>query len=172
MDFPYFSVRFFCFIRFFQFVLVDIANKIFDLSQELYKSGKHQETMDILETTLRMEGCDEELNSKAFYLIGWNYANDQGKLEKARAMYQRVVDSFSPGLKYVEKAEQRLAGYSLNDLAEAAYDNGRFGAALALREKVNVQTGSDIELIAKNQYLAGISVEQFFIPNVFQFFCR
>ena len=135
--------------------LAEDCQKVYNLSQELYRAGKFIETMEILETTLRMEGCDEELNSKAFYLIGWNYANDQGKLEKARAMYQRVVDSFSPGLKYVDKAEQRLAGYSLNDLAEAAYDNGRFGAALALREKVVEEIGFDKELKAKNQYLIG-----------------
>ena len=111
--------------------------------------------MEILETTLRMEGCEEGLNSKAFYLIAWNYANDQGNLEKARALYQRVVDSFSPGLKYVDKAKRRLAGYKINDLAEDAYDNDGFGAALALREQVVKEIGYDKELKAKNQYLIG-----------------
>ena len=129
--------------------------KIFDLSQELYKSGKHQETMDILETTLRMEGCDEEINSKAFYLIGWNYANDQGALDTARAIYQKVVDSFSSGLKYVGKAEKRLAGYKINDLSVAAYDEGNFEVALALREQVVMEKGFDKELKAKNQYFIG-----------------
>jgi hypothetical protein len=129
--------------------------KIFDLSQELYKSGKHQETMDILETTLRMEGCDEEINSKAFYLIGWNYANDQGALDTARAIYQKVVDSFSPGLKYVDKAEKRLAGYKINDLSVAAYDEGNFEDALVLREQVVMEKGFDKELKAKNQYFIG-----------------
>ena len=129
--------------------------KIFDLSQELYKSGKHQETMDILETTLRMEGCDEEINSKAFYLIGWNYANDQGALDTARAIYQKVVDSFSPGLKYVDKAEKRLAGYKINDLSVAAYDEGNFEVALVLREQVVMEKGFDKELKAKNQYFIG-----------------
>ena len=129
--------------------------KIFDLSQELYKSGKHQETMDILETTLRMEGCDEEINSKAFYLIGWNYANNQGALDTARAIYQKVVDSFSPGLKYVDKAEKRLAGYKINDLSVAAYDEGNFEVALVLREQVVMEKGFDKELKAKNQYFIG-----------------
>ena len=129
--------------------------KIFDLSQELYKSGKHQETMDILETTLRMEGCDEEINSKAFYLIGWNYANNQGALDTARAIYQKVVDSFSPGLKYVDKAEKRLAGYKINDLSVAAYDEGNFEDALVLREQVVMEKGFDKELKAKNQYFIG-----------------
>ena len=131
------------------------CQKVYDLSQQLYNAGKPQETMEILETTLRMEGCEEGLNSKAFYLIAWNYANDQGKLEKARALYQRVVDSFSPGLKYVDKAKRRLAGYKINDLAEDAYDNGGFGAALALREQVVKEIGYDKELKAKNQYLIG-----------------
>ena len=129
--------------------------KIFDLSQELYKAGKHQETMDILETTLRMEGCDEEINSKAFYLIGWNYANDQGALDTARAIYQKLVDSFSPGLKYVDKAEKRLAGYKINDLSVAAYDEGNFEDALVLREQVVMEKGFDKELKAKNQYFIG-----------------
>ena len=129
--------------------------KIFDLSQELYKSGKHQETMDILETTLRMEGCDEEINSKVFYLIGWNYANDQGALDTARAIYQKVVDSFSPGLKYVDKAEKRLTGFETNDLAVAAFDEGNFEVALALREQVVMEKGFDKELKAKNQYFIG-----------------
>ena len=131
------------------------CQKVYDLSQQLYKAGKPQETMEILETTLRMEGCEEGLNSKAFYLIAWNYANDQGNLEKARALYQRVVDSFSPGLKYVDKAKRRLAGYKINDLAEDAYDNDGFGAALALREQVVKEIGFDKELKAKNQYLIG-----------------
>ena len=131
------------------------CQKVYDLSQQLYNAGKPQETMEILETTLRMEGCEEGLNSKAFYLIAWNYANDQGKLEKARALYQRVVDSFSPGLKYVDKAKRRLAGYKINDLAEDAYDNGGFGAAIALREQVVKEIGYDKELKAKNQYLIG-----------------
>lgn len=135
--------------------LAEDCQKVYNLSQELYRAGKFRETMEILETTLRMEGCEEELNSKAFYLIGWNYANDQGKLEKARAMYQRVVDSFSSGLKYVDKAKRRLKGYKINDLAEAAYNNGRFGAALALREQVVKEIGFDKELKAKNQYLIG-----------------
>ena len=129
--------------------------KIFDLSQELYKSGKHQETMDILETTLRMEGCDEEINSKAFYLIGWNYANDQGALDTARVIYQKVVDNFSSGLKYVGKAEKRLAGYKINDLSVTAYDEGNFEVALALREQVVMEKGFDKELKAKNQYFIG-----------------
>ena len=131
------------------------CQKVYDLSQQLYNAGKPQETMEILETTLRMEGCEEGLNSKAFYLIAWNYANDQGKLEKARALYKRVVDSFSPGLKYVDKAKRRLAGYKINDLAEDAYDNGGFGAAIALREQVVKEIGYDKELKAKNQYLIG-----------------
>ena len=131
------------------------CQKVYDLSQQLYNAGKPQETMEILETTLRMEGCEEGLNSKAFYLIAWNYANDQGKLEKARGLYKRVVDSFSPGLKYVDKAKRRLAGYKINDLAEDAYDNGGFGAALALREQVVKEIGYDKELKAKNQYLIG-----------------
>ena len=131
------------------------CQKVYDLSQQLYKAGKPKETMEKLETTLRMEGCEEGLNSKAFYLIAWNYANDQGKLEKARALYQRVVDSFSPGLKYVDKAKRRLKGYKINDLAEDAYDNDGFGASLALREQLVKEIGFDKELKAKNQYLIG-----------------
>ena len=135
--------------------LAEDCQKVHNLSQELYRAGKLSQSLEILETTLRMEGCDEELNSKAFYLIAWNYANNQGNLGNARALYQKVVHSFSSGLKYVDKAEKSLAGYSLNDLAEAAYDKGRFGGAIALREQVVKDIGFDKELRAINQYLIG-----------------
>ena len=124
-------------------------------SQEKYRAGQYVETVAILEEMLQMDGCDEELSSKAQYYIGYNYANDQFKLEQARKAYQKVVDIYPAGLKYVEYSKLKLASYLTSDEAEAAYKAGNFTEAVALREKVVQQKKCDNELAAKNQYLAG-----------------
>ena len=129
--------------------------KIFDLSQELYKSGKHQETMDILETTLRMEGCDEEINSKAQYYIGWTYGNKLFDMDAARAEYLKGANNYTSNLKYVEKCVEKLALYKKNDEAEVVYKAGDFAKAAALREEVGLTKGCDRVLAAKNLYQAG-----------------
>ena len=115
--------------------VVDCQKK-YDDSQKKYKAGQYEETVEILEEILQMYGCGEDISSKAQFYIGWNFGNKQGALDTARAIYQKVVNSFSPGLKYVDKAEKRLAGYKINDLSVAAYDEGNFEDALVLREQV------------------------------------
>ena len=134
--------------------VVDCQKK-YDDSQKKYKAGQYEETVDILEEILQMDGCGEDISSKAQFYIGWNFGNKQGALDTARAIYQKVVDSFSPGLKYVDKAEKRLAGYTINDLSVAAYDEGNFEVAVSLREQVVMEKGYDKELKAKNQYFIG-----------------
>ena len=134
--------------------VVDCQKK-YDDSQKKYKAGQYEETVEILEEILQMYGCGEDISSKAQFYIGWNFGNKQGALDTARAIYQKVVDSFSSGLKYVGKAEKRLAGYKINDLSVAAYDEGNFEVALALREQVVMEKGFDKELKAKNQYFIG-----------------
>ena len=132
-----------------------ICQKKYADSQEKYRAGQYVETVAILEEMLQMDGCDEELSSKAQYYIGYNYANDQFKLEQARKAYHKVVDIYSAGLKYVEYSKLKLASYLTSDEAEAAYKAGNFTEAVALREKVVQQKKCDNELAAKNQYLAG-----------------
>ena len=134
--------------------VVDCQKK-YDDSQKKYKAGLYEETVALLEEILQMDGCGEDISSKAQFYIGWNFGNKQGALDTARAIYQKVVDSFSPGLKYVDKAEKRLAGYKINDLSVAAYDEGNFEVALVLREQVVMEKGFDKELKAKNQYFIG-----------------
>ena len=136
----------------------DLAcQETYNLSQEKYNDGKYEETVTILEKLLQMEGCDEELSARAQYYIGWNYGNKQFKLDAAKEAYQKVVENYTSGLKYVEKSKIRLAHYKMSDEAEAAYNEDDFQKAVELREKVAQleEKKSDKELRAKNQYLAG-----------------
>ena len=132
-----------------------ICQKKYDDSQVRYKTGQYVESVAILEEMLQMESCNEELSSRAQYYIGWNYANDQFKPDVARKAYQKVIDNYPEGFKYVEYSKLKLASYLLSDQAEAAYKAGNFTEAIALREEVIQQKRSDKELAAKNQYLAG-----------------
>ena len=131
------------------------CERIYNLSQEKYRAGQYLESLDILDITTRMEGCDEESRSRAQFYIGWNYANDQFKIDEAKKAYLKVVENYPAGLKYVEKSKLKLAAYLTSDEAEAAYKAGDITGAVAIREKVAQQKGCDRELAAKNQYLAG-----------------
>ena len=131
------------------------CQKIYELSQDKYREGLFQESVEILDITTRMEGCDVELRSRAQFYIGWNYANDQFKIDEAKKAYLKVIEIYPAGIKYVEKAKLKLAAYLTSDEAEAAYKAGDIKGAVAIREKVAQQPGCDRELAAKNQYLAG-----------------
>ena len=131
------------------------CQKLYDDSQVRYKTGQYVATVIMLQQVVQMKDCDEELSSRAQYNIGYNYANDQFKLDVAREAYQKVVDNYPEGFKYVKYAKLKLASYLLSDRAEAAYKAGNFTEAVALREKVVQQKKCDNELAAKNQYLAG-----------------
>ena len=131
------------------------CQKLYDDSQVRYKTGQYVATVIMLQQVVQMKGCDEELSSRAQYNIGYNYANDQFKLDVAREAYQKVVDNYPEGFKYVKYAKLKLASYLLSDRAEAAYKAGNFTEAIALREEVIQQKRCDKELAAKNQYLAG-----------------
>jgi antitoxin component YwqK of YwqJK toxin-antitoxin module len=135
--------------------LTAFCRKIYDLSQEKYRAGQYQESVEILDITTRMEGCDEELRSRAQFYIGWNYANDQFKTDEAKKAYLKVIEIYPADFKYVEKSKLKLAAYLISDEAEAAYKAGDITGAVAIREKVAQQKGCDRELAAKNQYLAG-----------------
>ena len=131
------------------------CQETYNLSQEKYRAGKYEETVTILEELLQMEGCDEELSARAQYYIGWNYGNKQFKPGEARKAYQKAVDNYTSGLKYVEKSKEKLAHYKMSDEAEAAYNEDDFQKAVELRLKVVQQEGCDEALRAMNQYLAG-----------------
>ena len=131
------------------------CQKLYDDSQVRYKTGQYMTALIMLHQVAQMKGCDEELSSKAQYYIGWNYANDQFKPDEARKAYQKVIDNYPEGFKYVEYSKLKLASYLMSDKAEAAYKAGNFTEAIALREEVIQQKRSDKELAAKNQYLAG-----------------
>ena len=131
------------------------CQKLYDDSQVRYKTGQYMTALIMLHQVAQMKGCDEELSSRAQYYIGWNYANDQFKPDEARKAYQKVIDNYPEGFKYVEYSKLKLASYLLSDQAEAAYKAGNFTEAIALREEVIQQKRSDKELAAKNQYLAG-----------------
>jgi len=131
------------------------CQKLYDDSQVRYTTGQYVAALIMLHQVAQMKGCDEELSSKAQYYIGWNYANDQFKPDEARKAYQKVIDNYPEGFKYVEYSKLKLASYLLSDQAEAAYKAGNFTEAIALREEVIQQKRSDKELAAKNQYLAG-----------------
>ena len=136
----------------------DLAcQETYNLSQEKYRAGKYEETVTILEKLLQMEGCDEELSARAQYYIGWNYGDKQFKLDAAKEAYQKVVENYTSGLKYVEKSKIRLAHYKMSDEADAVYYEDDFQKAVELREKVAQleEKKSDKELRAKNQYFAG-----------------
>ena len=134
--------------------VVDCQKK-YDDSQEKYKEGQYEETVGILEEILQMDGCEEGINSKAQFYIGWNFGNKQFKLEEAKIAYQKVVDIYFSDLKYVERAKEKLAAYNLSDEANSVYKKGDFQMAVSLREKVVQQKGCDKALAAKNQYLSG-----------------
>jgi TonB family protein len=127
----------------------------YEESQNIYKTGAYVETIALLEEMLQMEGCDEELSSKAQYYIGWNYGNKQSILAKAEAAYQKVVDNYTAGTKYVEKSKEKLAAYMMDKEAGTAYNAGEFKTAVALREEVARTKGCDAGLAAKNLYQAG-----------------
>ena len=131
------------------------CQKLYDDSQVRYKTGQYMTALIMLHQVAQMKGCDEELSSKAQYYIGWNYANDQFKPDEARKAYQKVIDNYPEGFKYVEYSKLKLASYLMTDQAEAAYKAGNFTEAITLREEVIQQKRSDKELAAKNQYLAG-----------------
>ena len=135
------------------------CQKLYDDSQVRYKTGQYVATVIMLQQVAQMKGCGEELSSRAQYNIGYNYANDQFKLDVAREAYQKVVDNYPEGFKYVEYAKLKLASYLLSDRAEAAYKAGNFTEATALREEVIQQKRCDKELAAKNQYLAGLDYQ-------------
>ena len=131
------------------------CQKLYDDSLVKYKTEQYVAAVIMLKQVVQMKGCDEELSSRAQYNIGNNYANDQFKLDEAKKAYQKVVDNYPEGFKYVEYAKLKLASYLLSDRAEAAYKAGNFTEAIALREEVIQQKRCDKELAAKNQYLAG-----------------
>ena len=131
------------------------CQETYNLSQEKYRVGKYEETVVIMEELLQMDGCDEEISSKAQYYIGRNYGNKLFKPDKAREAYQKAVDNYTSDLKFVEKSEEMLAHYSISDKAKAAYDEGNFQKAIDLSVKVAQLENGDKELRAKNQLLAG-----------------
>ena len=131
------------------------CQETYNSSQEKYRVGKYEETVVIMEELLQMDGCDEELSSKAQYYIGKNYGNKLFKPDKAREAYQKTVDNYTSGLKFVKKSEEMLAHYSMSDEAKAAYDEGNFQKAIDLSVKVAQLEDGDNELRAKNQFLAG-----------------
>ena len=131
------------------------CQKLYDDSLVKYKTEQYVTAVIMLQQVVQMKGCDEELSSRAQYYIGWNYANDQFKLDEARKAYQKVVDNYPTGFIYVEYSKLKLASYLMSDKAEAAYKAGNFTEAIALRKEVIQQKRSDKELAAKNQYLAG-----------------
>jgi len=135
------------------------CQKKYDDSQVRYKTGQYVESVAILEEMLQMESCNEELSSRAQYYIGWNYANDQFKPDVARKAYQKVIDNYPEGFKYVEYSKLKLTSYLLSDQAEAAYKAGNFTEAIALREEVIQYKRCDTELAAKNQYLNALDYQ-------------
>ena len=135
------------------------CQKLYDDSQVRYKTGQYVATVIMLQQVVQMKDCDEELSSRAQYNIGYNYANDQFKLDVAREAYQKVVDNYPEGFKYVKYAKLKLASYLLSDRAEAAYKAGNFTEAIALREEVIQQKRCDKELAAKNQYLNALDFQ-------------
>ena len=135
------------------------CQKLYDDSQVRYKTGQYVATVIMLQQVVQMKDCDEELSSRAQYNIGYNYANDQFKLDVAREAYQKVVDNYPEGFKYVKYAKLKLASYLLSDRAEAAYKAGNFTEAIALREEVIQYKRCDKELAAKNQYLNALDFQ-------------
>ena len=135
------------------------CQKLYDDSQVRYKTGQYVATVIMLQQVAQMKGCGEELSSRAQYNIGYNYANDQFKLDVAREAYQKVVDNYPEGFKYVKYAKLKLASYLLSDRAEAAYKAGNFTEAIALREEVIQYKRCDKELAAKNQYLNALDFQ-------------
>ena len=135
------------------------CQKLYDDSQVRYKTGQYVATVIMLQQVAQMKGCGEELSSRAQYNIGYNYANDQFKLDVAREAYQKVVDNYPEGFKYVKYAKLKLASYLLTDRAEAAYKAGNFTEAIALREEVIQYKRCDKELAAKNQYLNALDFQ-------------
>ena len=135
------------------------CQKLYDDSQVRYKTGQYVATVIMLQQVVQMKGCDEELSSRAQYNIGNNYANDQFKLDEARKAYQKVIDNYPEGFKYVEYSKLKLASYLLSDRAEAAYKAGNFTEAIALREEVIQYKRCDKELAAKNQYLNALDFQ-------------
>ena len=135
------------------------CQKLYDDSQVRYKTGQYMTALIMLHQVAQMKGCDEELSSRAQYYIGWNYANDQFKPDEARKAYQKVIDNYPEGFKYVEYSKLKLASYLLSDQAEAAYKAGNFTEAIALREEVIQYKRCDKELAAKNQYLTGLDYQ-------------
>ena len=135
------------------------CQKKYDDSQVRYKTGQYVESVAILEEMLQMESCNEELSSRAQYYIGWNYANEQFKPDEARKAYQKVIDNYPEGFKYVEYSKLKLTSYLLSDRAEAAYKAGNFTEAIALREEVIQYKRCDKELAAKNQYLNALDFQ-------------
>ena len=135
------------------------CQKLYDDSQVRYKTGQYMTALIMLHQVAQMKGCDEELSSKAQYYIGWNYANDQFKPDEARKAYQKVIDNYPVGFKYVEYSKLKLASYLLSDQAEAAYKAGNFTEAIALREEVIQYKRCDKELAAKNQYLNALDFQ-------------
>ena len=135
------------------------CQKLYDDSQVRYKTGQYMAALIMLQQVAQMKGCDEELSSRAQYYIGWNYANAQFKTDEAKKAYQKVIDNYPEGFKYVEYSKLKLASYLLSDQAEAAYKAGNFTEAIALREEVIQYKRCDKELAAKNQYLTGLDYQ-------------
>jgi hypothetical protein len=54
------------------------------------------------------KGCDKALAAKNLYLAGYIHQKKLNDNDKAKALYEVVVNSFS-GSRWVDKAKQKLA---------------------------------------------------------------